>query len=172
MTPLNMLRDCKACELRDESSSVVLPVGHGSDVLFVGFSPSQTESNYGEALWGREGELFRKLLARSGFSRENATFTYLVKCHGEAKSNHILVCKSWLWAEIKMLRPKVIVALGEKTASVLLKRKVQLSNVAGQFFEMLYAMVVPWYAVSWIQSAKHVEKTLSFLGEVRAKLAE
>ena len=114
---------CEVCKehLIDDGKIVF---GNGSpqaDVLFCGEAPNADEAQAGEASAGKSGQLLTKIISAMGLSSENVFITNIVKWrpeHDKPYGNRpptleeMRFCLPYLKAQIKIIQPKVIVALG------------------------------------------------------------
>ena len=122
---------CEVCKkhLIDDGKIVF---GNGSpqaDVLFCGEAPNADEAHSGEASAGKSGQLLNKIISAMGLSSENVFTTNIMKWrpeHDKPYGNRpptleeMRFCLPYLKAQIKIIQPRVIVALGNSTVSGLL----------------------------------------------------
>jgi len=105
-------------EIRKEIKKPVFPEGsERAKVVFVGEAGGRVEEKLGRPFVGRAGNFLDKELEKFGIKREKVYITNVVKyrCIGAPKKSDIKKCEKWLEAEIKAIKPKVVVLLG-KTA--------------------------------------------------------
>ena len=128
---------CIACNLRNGCHRVVHGVGpHSSGgVMLVGEAPGVEEDLQGEPFVGGSGRLLTALLFANGFFRKQFYITNVVKCrppgNRKPEPDEIATCKRWLVEEIRLFRPRLIVALGD-TASLTLTG-LPISHVGGVY---------------------------------------
>jgi uracil-DNA glycosylase len=102
-----------------------------ASIMFVGEQPGDVEDVEGEPFVGPAGRLFRAALAEAGINEQDVYLTNAVKhfkwrekgkrrIHERPNREEILACRLWLDAEIAVVKPRVLVALGATAASVLL----------------------------------------------------
>ena len=113
-----------------EPEKVVLGAGStDADILFCGEAPSVDEALTGEPFIGKAGNLLSKIITAMGLTRESTYLTYIMKWrpshnkpYGErpATGEEIAYCMSYLRAQIDIIKPKVIVALGNAAAKGLI----------------------------------------------------
>lgn len=115
---MSTLDVCKDCRLHETASQVV--PGRGAldaEILFLGEAPGYNEDKEGRPFIGRAGRVFDQMLGDLGIKREDVYVTNIVK-HWPGRGNRdplpdeIAACSKWLDAEIKSIRPKLIVCLG------------------------------------------------------------
>lgn len=127
---------CHRCPLADDRLQVVPGSGaDDADVLLLGLAPGRQEDVQGRPFVGAAGNVIDNALAAAGATRDDVHLTTLVKCHptGDRAPTplELEACFPWLVEQVAMLRPKVIVSLGEFPTAALLRRRVPLSRVAG-----------------------------------------
>jgi uracil-DNA glycosylase len=139
--------DCKACDLWKRGTQTVFGEGpRRAIVLFVGEQPGNEEDLAGEPFVGPAGRLFNDALEKAGIDRRQTYVTNVVKhfkweprgkrrIHKKPNSQEINACRPWLEAEIAVVKPKVIVALGAVAAQTLLGPKFRVTKQRGEFLE-------------------------------------
>ena len=146
--------DCKACDLWKKGTQTVF--GEGSrraHVLFVGEQPGNEEDLTGKPFVGPAGKLFDNALDEAGVDRKQTYVTNVVKhfkweprgkrrIHKKPNAVEIAACRPWLEAEIALVKPEVIVALGATAAQALLGPQFRVTKQRGQFIESTLAPYV------------------------------
>jgi len=127
---------CHRCPLADNRLQAV--PGSGSpkaDVLLLGLAPGRQEDVQGQPFVGAAGNVIDNALAAANATRADVHMTTLVKCRPpKDRQPHVLeleACFPWLVEQVAMLRPKVVVSLGELPTAALLRRRVPIGRVAG-----------------------------------------
>ncbi len=128
-TPLEHLRDTKAegctrCGLHRNRTRVVFGEGpEDADILIIGDAPSDAEDEYGLPFKGKPGALLDNLLKRAGVPRETVYLATVVKCRTpegrQPEEDEVQSCAVFLHLQIRLIRPKVIVAVGEFAGQLL-----------------------------------------------------
>jgi DNA polymerase len=114
--------------------------------MFVGEQPGNEEDLAGKPFVGPAGRLFNNALAEAGIDRSQTYVTNVVKhfkweprgkrrIHKKPNAGEISACRPWLEAEIALVKPKVIVALGATAAQSLLGPKFRVTKQRGEFIE-------------------------------------
>ena len=146
--------DCKACDLWKRGTQTVFGEGRKrSVVLFVGEQPGNEEDLSGKPFVGPAGRLFDNALIEAGIDRSQTYVTNVVKhfkweprgkrrIHKKPNAGEISACRPWLEAEIAVVKPKVIVALGATAAQTLLGPKFRVTKQRGEFRESALAPYV------------------------------
>jgi len=140
-------RDCKACDLWKRATQVVFGEGKpDSKVMFVGEVPGNLEDREGKPFVGPAGNLLNKALVEAGIDRTKVYVTNAVKhfnwegrgkrrIHKKPKASEIAACRPWLFAEIALLKPQLIVCLGATAAQALLGKDFRVTKHRGEFME-------------------------------------
>ena len=138
--------DCKACDLWKLGTQTVFGEGRRRMVMFIGEQPGNEEDLLGKPFVGPAGRLLDDALAEAGIDRSQTYVTNVVKhfkweprgkrrIHKKPKAKEINACHPWLKAEIALIKPQVIVALGATAAQTLLGPKFRVTKQRGQFIE-------------------------------------
>ena len=139
--------DCKACHLWKLGTQTVFGEGRRrAKVLFVGEQPGNEEDLQGKPFVGPAGKLFNSALQEAGIDRSQTYVTNVVKhfkweprgkrrIHKKPNAEEIAACRPWLQAEIALIKPQVIVALGATAAQTLLGPKFRVTKQRGEFLE-------------------------------------
>ncbi len=129
---------CRACPLAETRNRVVFGVGPTkTPVLFVGEGPGQQEDLQGEPFVGPAGRLLDEMLSIIDLSRENCYIANVVKCrppgNRDPHESEQQACVGFLYEQIRLLQPKIIVCLGRIAAGVLIDRDYRISRQHGQW---------------------------------------
>lgn len=153
---------CRACPLWQSGTQTVF--GDGlveARLILVGEQPGDQEDKQGLPFVGPAGRILDQALEAAGIARSDAYVTNVVKhfkwiaqgkrrLHQKPNSSEIGACLPWLDAEIDLIRPKVLVAMGSSAAQALFGRKVLVTRDRGRF---LPTDRVPYAAVTIHPSA-------------------
>jgi DNA polymerase len=131
---------CTACRLRSGCTQVVFGEGDAAAaVMLVGEGPGETEDQLGRPFVGRAGQLLDKILLATGFQRQEVYITNVVKCRppdnrlpGEEEAES---CLPWLRAQVRLIRPRVLVCLGASAAQALIDPKLRITAARGHWYE-------------------------------------
>jgi uracil-DNA glycosylase family 4 len=131
---------CRKCRLCETRTNTVFGVGpRGAPLMVVGEGPGADEDARGEPFVGRAGKLLDEMLRAIGRSRERDTFiANVVKCRppgnrepAEDEAEH---CRPFLEQQLRLVRPKLIVALGRVAAQRLLATDTPIGKMRGQSY--------------------------------------
>jgi len=121
---------CKECSIYDHYKQVVLSEGNGKSPIFmlVCEAPGRDEVRLGRPLIGPAGQELRKYLREFGFTRENTILTNVMPCRpldNKFPSDPTVVSRCrvrWLEKEIKLVKPKIIIACGAPAMMAIMKK--------------------------------------------------
>jgi uracil-DNA glycosylase len=139
---------CERCPLYKDATQTVFGEGpaHAS-VVFVGEQPGDQEDLQGRPFVGPAGQLFDRALAAAGIDRARVYVTNAVKhfkfeprgkrrLHKKPNNNEIEACRWWLDNELRLIKPRITVALGATAARALTGRDVTISRARGQLMPL------------------------------------
>lgn len=141
---------CTRCRLAGGRTQVVWMDGNpASDLMFVGEAPGFHEDRRGLPFVGAAGQLLDTMLASIGLDRSGCCIANVLKCrppnNRDPMPDEIDACRRYLEAQIRFIRPRVIVTLGNFATRFVLGRQVFISRVRGQRFDAYGAVVVPTF---------------------------
>ena len=134
---------CKACDLWRTGKQTVCGEGAaGAIVMFVGEEPGNDEDLAGKPFVGPAGRVLDEALVEAGIDRTQTYVTNAVKhfkweprgkrrIHQKPNWAEMTACRSWLEAEIELVKPRVIVCLGATAAQSLLGRQFRVTRERG-----------------------------------------
>lgn len=130
------IRDCQLCPLGQTRTKLVYGVGNPeSDLIFIGEAPGRDEDLQGEPFVGRAGQLFDRILAAIGLSRQEVYIANILKCrppnNRDPQPEEMDKCYPHLQQQIRIIRPKLICALGRVAGQMLLKTNTPLGKLRG-----------------------------------------
>ncbi|MEP6853741.1 MAG: UdgX family uracil-DNA binding protein [bacterium] len=177
-------RGCRGCELYLPATQTVFGSGAPSArIVLVGEQPGDVEDRLGEPFVGPAGRLLDRALADAGIERDQAYITNAVKhfrftngtgstkgkrrIHQKPDASHMAACRPWLDAELSVLSPELVVALGATAAAVLIGPAFRVTRQRGQ--------LMPWDGPSgaeeagvhagWILATVHPSSVLRTQGD-------
>src|SRR5689334_15539375 len=139
--------DCRACDLWKTGTQTVF--GEGARrvrVMFIGEQPGNEEDLTGRPFVGPAGRLLDNALEEAGIDRKQTYVTNVVKhfkweprgkrrIHKKPNSIEIAACRPWLEAELAVVKPDVIVALGATAAQALFGLQFRVTKQRGELIE-------------------------------------
>ena len=145
------VHNCRRCGLHQSRVKPVFGVGkEDAEIVFVGESPGHDEDLSGQILRGEAGFLFDRIIESVlGLTRSDVYLCNLVKCcPPEDRSpapDEVASCGSFLWQQLSLLRPAVIVALGQVAARALLQSEEDLDHLRGTVHPCSNAVLLATY---------------------------
>ncbi len=141
---------CTSCGLCEGRNSVVFGTGKATvPLVFVGEAPGAEEDRQGLPFVGRAGELLTKIIAAIGLTREQVYICNILKCrppgNRDPLPDEVATCTPFLEEQLRLLRPKLICALGRHSTIFLTGQNVPMKAVRGQVFQWRGIKVVPTY---------------------------
>ena len=156
---------CSKCNLERTRMNPI--VGRGNKkahIMFVVDDISEVEDRKEELLVDKDGEYFRKFMEFSKFDIDDSYFTTLSKCsaHRELVSEETrLLCSEYLMAQIALVNPKYIIAVGEEVTNYFLPNEkiTDIRNIVGnKYLYMGDITIIPIYDLSYLFKADSKEK--------------
>jgi DNA polymerase len=153
---------CVKCpHLAARRHTVVFGVGNPeAKLMFVGEGPGEEEDLKSEPFVGRAGQLLTKMIAAMGLKREDVYIANVVKCRpdmppgvpGNRKptKQEMETCVPYLRAQIDVIKPAALVALGATAVEGLLGPIGTIGSLRGKFLEYRGAALMPTYHPSYL----------------------
>jgi len=134
----------------------VFGVGNPSaELMFVGEGPGAEEDARGEPFVGRAGQLLTDIIERGmGMSRAEVYICNVVKCRPPENRNpepdEVVACEPFLFRQIDLVRPQVIVGLGTFAVQSLLKVKTPISRLRGTWQQVRGIRMMPTFHPAYL----------------------
>lgn len=147
--------DCTRCALSKGRNKIVFGDGDpNARLLFVGEGPGADEDAQGVPFVGRAGQLLNNMITAMGLSREQVYIANIVKCRPPQnrvpEPEEANTCTQFLFQQIDVIRPEVIVALGATAATYLLGAKSPLSALRGRIHEARGTKLIVTYHPAYL----------------------
>jgi DNA polymerase len=148
--------DCTRCKLHTLGrKQIVFGVGNPeADLMFVGEAPGADEDLQGEPFVGRAGQLLTKIIEAIGLTREDVYIANVIKCRPPGNRNpepdEVEQCEPFLFRQIEIIKPKVIVALGKFAAQTLLRTLDPISRLRGRVYDYRGAKLIPTFHPAYL----------------------
>ena len=144
------LGDCTRCKLHQGRTTLVFGVGRpDADLMFVGEAPGRDEDQQGEPFVGPAGQLLTKIIEAIGLTRGQVYIANVIKCRPPQNRNpeldEVQTCAPFLFQQMDVIRPRVVVALGAFAVRTLLRSEQSISRLRGQVFDYRGAKLVPTF---------------------------
>jgi DNA polymerase len=129
--------DCTRCALHSGRNKIVFGDGSPSArLMFVGEGPGADEDAQGLPFVGKAGQLLNNMIAAMGLKREEVYIANVVKCRPPGnrtpEPEEANTCSPFLFRQIDVVRPQVLVALGATAATYLLGQRQPLAGLRGR----------------------------------------
>jgi len=157
-------QNCHLCSLSKSRNQVVFGEGfEQAEVMFIGDAPLEIEDNEGKPFLGRGGEMLTAMIEKVlGISRKNVYISNLLKCHPltskEVHESEFHTCKAFLFKEIELVQPKIIVTLGEKAYHYLTNDTIALKEIRGTVVQKEKHTIVPTYHPNFLLKNPSLKK--------------
>ena len=148
--------DCTRCKLHAQGRrQIVFGVGNpDADLMFVGEAPGADEDIQGIPFVGRAGQLLTKIIEAIGLKREDVYIANVIKCRPPGNRNpepdEVDTCEPFLFRQIDIIHPTVIVALGTFAARALLRTLDPISRLRGRVYEYRGAKLIPTFHPAYL----------------------
>ncbi|OFW14056.1 MAG: DNA polymerase [Acidobacteria bacterium RIFCSPLOWO2_12_FULL_66_10] len=148
--------DCARCKLHALGrTQVVFGVGNPeADLMFVGEAPGADEDAQGVPFIGRAGQLLTRIIEAIDLKREDVYIANVIKCRPPQNRNpdpdEVETCEPFLFQQIDLIKPKVIVALGTFAARALLRSIEPISRLRGRVHEYRGAKLIPTFHPAYL----------------------
>jgi DNA polymerase len=142
-------RECKACDLWKTGTQTVFGEGSSkAQIMFVGEQPGDQEDRQGHPFVGPAGRLLNEALEAVGIDHSKIYITNVVKhfkwvaaargkkrIHKKPRCSEIHACRPWLDAELRVVKPQILICLGSTAAQSLLGRAFSVMRERGRLVE-------------------------------------
>jgi len=148
--------DCKRCPLAFAGRHTIV-FGEGDPntrLMFVGEGPGADEDMQGRPFVGRAGQLLSNMINAMGLQREEVYIANIVKCRPPQNRTPEPVeantCSQFLFQQIDVIRPEILVALGSTAATYLLGGKASLSSLRGRLHQARGSKLIVTYHPAYL----------------------
>jgi uracil-DNA glycosylase len=149
--------DCTRCKLHAQGrKQIVFGVGSpNADLMFVGEAPGADEDIQGIPFVGRAGQLLTDIIEKGlQIPRKDVYIANVIKCRPPGNRNpeqdEVETCEPFLFRQIDVVKPKVIVALGTFAARTLLRTLDPISRLRGRVYDYRGAKLIPTFHPAYL----------------------
>jgi len=180
------LGECTRCKLHKTRNKIVF--GDGSpkaDLVFIGEGPGADEDAQGLPFVGRAGKLLTQMIEAMGLRRGDVYICNVVKCrppeNRQPEKDEVTACSPFLFRQLDVLKPKVIVCLGSTAAQTLLQTNRGISHFRGEWMDFRgYKLLATYHPAYLLRNPgakgevwKDLQKVMAELGlEVKKNKAK
>ena len=171
----DLCNKCTRCDLSQTRTNLVFGVGpRDADVMFVGEGPGEQEDLKGEPFVGAAGKLLDDMLSIIDLSREKC---YIIKCrppHNRDPQNaEQEACIGYLYKQIALIRPKIIVCLGRIAAQKVINPDFKITRDHGKWIESQGVFLTAIYhPAALLRDPSKRPDTFADLLEIRNKIRQ
>ena len=147
-------RGCTACHLYKRGTQTVFGEGpKGAPLMLMGEQPGDYEDVAGKPFVGPAGKILDRALEEAGIERDKVYVTNVVKhfkweprgkrrIHQKPNSREIAACRPWMEAELRLVKPKLLVCLGATAAQAIFGPSFRVTRDRGKVLESQFAAKV------------------------------
>ena len=180
-------RHCTACHLYNRATQTVFGEGpKGATMMLVGEQPGDYEDVSGKPFVGPAGKIMDRALEEAGIDRSKVYVTNAVKhfkweprgkrrIHQKPNSREIAACRPWLEAELRVVKPKLVVAMGATAAQTIFGPSFRVTRERGKVLSSklaprVLATVHPSSLLRQPNEASREREYKLFVADLRAAL--
>ena len=180
-------RDCTACHLYKRATQTVFGEGPKSAaIMLVGEQPGDSEDVAGKPFVGPAGKIMDQALEEAGIDRKQVYVTNAVKhfkweprgkrrIHQKPNSREVAACRPWLEAELRLVKPKLLVCLGATAAQAIFGPSFRVTRERGKLLSSklaprVLATVHPSSLLRQPDEASREREYKHFVTDLRAAL--
>ena len=172
----------EVCDLSNPIHKIVVSRGNPfANLMIIGEAPGAKEEEIGEPFVGRSGKLLDKLLQNAGINiSKDVYFCNVVKCrppkNRRPTKTEINENLPWLYQQIKLVNPRVIVLVGATALEAILKIKSPISILRGKWIDWDSKVVMPVFHQSYLlrnpskEEGKPMDLTKSDFLKIKEKI--
>ncbi|MBI2712717.1 MAG: uracil-DNA glycosylase [Bdellovibrio sp.] len=149
------LEGCTRCKLCNARKNIVF--GEGSPaarLMFIGEGPGEQEDLQGRPFVGKAGQLLDKMIEAIGLSRSQVYIANVVKCRPPGNRNpegdEIQACSPFLFRQVQLIKPEMIVALGKFAAQTLLQTDERITSLRGKLHSYQGTKLMPTFHPAYL----------------------
>ena len=171
------LGECTRCKLHSTRHTIVFGDGNPkAELVFVGEGPGADEDAQGLPFVGRAGKLLTQMIEAMGLQRKDVYICNVVKCrppeNRQPEEDEVNTCSPFLFRQIDVIAPKVIVCLGAVAAKTLLQTNRGISQFRGEWLEFRGRKLLATYHPAYLlrnppaksEVWKDLQKVMAVLG--------
>ena len=174
----NTCSTCTKCNLCSTRTNVVFGVGNQTaDIMFVGEGPGEQEDLQGIPFVGAAGKLLDDMLSIIDIDRSNCYIANIVKCrpprNRDPEEFEQEACIDYLFRQIELVQPKVLVCLGRVAAKRLIRQDFRITREHGSWIERNGIwMTAIYHPSALLRDLSKRPETFDDLLSIRQKLKE
>jgi DNA polymerase len=136
----SQVKGCRKCPLCESRTNTVFGSGAANArLVFVGEAPGFEEDRQGLPFVGKAGHLLTRMIEAMGLNRDDVYICNVLKCrppnNRDPAAEEINACRDYLFEQLSIIEPEVIVALGAPAARTLLNTNEGIGRLRGRFHD-------------------------------------
>ena len=171
---------CQKCSLHQSRTQTVFGVGNpDANWMFVGEAPGAEEDRQGLPFVGRAGQLLTAMLSALDLERDTVYIANVLKCrppgNRDPDGEEVMRCEPYLYRQVELVNPKIIIAMGRFGAQSLLKTHESIGKLRGKKFSYSdtgIPLIVTYHPAYLLRSPGEKRKSWSDLLLARSVLSE
>ena len=160
------VKTCTLCALHKTRTQGVFGVGNrNAQWMVIGEAPGADEDRQGEPFVGRAGQLLNSILKAIGLKREQVFIANILKSrppnNRDPKPEEVQACIPYLFRQIELVNPKLILCVGRIAAQTLLETDTPIGKLRGQLHRIAgnRPMVVTYHPAYLLRSPGEKRKS-------------
>lgn len=154
--------DCTRCRLCEQRNKIVFGDGNAkAELVFIGEGPGRDEDEQGIPFVGRAGKLLTQMIEAMGLTRQQVYICNVVKCrppeNRTPEKDEVATCSPFLFRQLDVIKPKVVVCLGNCAAQALLNTTRSLSSYRGEWLEFRGTKLLCTYHPAYLLRNPHAK---------------
>jgi uracil-DNA glycosylase family 4 len=146
---------CKKCLLHKTRTNPVFGKGPiDAEIMLIGEAPGREEDLQGIPFVGKAGKELDNILRAAGIEKDKVFITNVVKCrppgNRNPQENEMMKCNPYLVKQIQIIRPKVIVLLGNIALSLVTGSASGITKMRGKTYEYMSYPAIPTFHPAYI----------------------
>jgi DNA polymerase len=151
----DFISTCDQCKLSKERKNIVFGEGPpNARLVFVGEAPGVDEDLTGKPFVGQAGKLLSDIIKAMGLTRDEVYICNIVKCHPphnrDPEQDEIKMCLPFLEAQISLIKPEIICAIGRISAQSLVREDFKITRDRGQWQSFKGIPLMPTYHPAYL----------------------
>lgn len=167
------IENCQKCKLCKTRNNIVFGVGNkDADLMFIGEGPGADEDAQGEPFVGKAGKLMDMAFSALGIKREDVYIANIVKCRPPFNRNpeqdEEQACLNYLRNQVILVKPKVIVLLGNIALKNILGSEYGITASRGKWSEKKGIYYMPtWHPAALLRDET---KKIDFINDLKSAI--
>ena len=172
------LQGCQRCALGERRTNLVFGEGApDADLMFIGEAPGQHEDEQGRPFVGAAGQLLTRIIEAIGMQREEVYIANICKCRPPGNRTPLpdeaAACLPYLMRQIELIKPRIIVAMGNPATKTLLQTTTGITRMRGKFVNWNGVQVMPTFHPSYLLRTPQAKREVwEDMQKVHARMKE